>query len=343
MALRRLHHEQPESFAFTAENKDWAAGQIAKYPEGRQASAIIPLLWKAQAQAGGWLPRPAIEHVADMLGMPYIRALEVATFYSMFNLAPVGKFFVQVCGTTPCMLRGSDDVIAVCKDKIGPEGKVSADGTFSWLEVECLGACCNAPMVQVNDDYYEDLTRENFSELLDDLKAGKARTPGSLIGRKTSEPVGGLTSLTDPAVYNGTATATKAAGPKADDQAPKKAAKPKPQAQEGAPALKDPGEGAAAEAAPELLKAPKGEADDLKKISGVGPKLETLLNEMGFWHFSQIAAWTPENVAWVDARLKFKGRIERDDWIGQAKILAGGGETEFSKRVEKGDVPSSKD
>jgi NADH-quinone oxidoreductase subunit E len=197
MSVRRLADKQPESFAFTSENQAWAEKEIAKYPKGRQASAILALMWRAQAQNAYWLSRPAIEKVAEMLDMPFIRALEVATFYSMFNLEPVGKHHVQLCGTTPCMLAGSEDIKAVCQAKIGDERHVSADGKFSWIEVECLGACCNGPMVQINDDYYEDLTPANFSKLLDDLGAGRPVKVGSQTGRVSSEPSGGkLTSLT---------------------------------------------------------------------------------------------------------------------------------------------------
>jgi NADH-quinone oxidoreductase subunit E len=196
MTVRRLAEVQPASFAFTPENLAWCEAQIAKYPPGRQASAIIPLLWQAQKQNNYWLPRPAIELVAAMLGMPDIRVLEVATFYTMFNLAPVGKFYIQFCGTTPCVLRGAEAIKAVLQKRIGEQGHVTADGLFSWLEVECLGACCNAPMVQINDDYYEDLTPENFEKLLDDLAAGRPVRIGSQIGRQSSEPVGGLTALT---------------------------------------------------------------------------------------------------------------------------------------------------
>src|SRR5438876_1124533 len=173
MSVRRLADAQPASFEFTGQNKAWAEQEIAKYPPGRQDSAVIALLWRAQKQSGYWLPRPAIEKVAEMLGMPKIRALEVATFYTMFNLAPVGRYYVQLCGTTPCMLMGAEDIKAVCRKRIGEPGHVTAEGMFSWTEVECLGACCNAPMVQVNEDYYEDLTPENFSRLLDDLAAGR--------------------------------------------------------------------------------------------------------------------------------------------------------------------------
>jgi NADH-quinone oxidoreductase subunit E len=195
MSVRRLAEKQPKDFAFTPDNLAWAKREITKYPEGRQASAVIPLLWRAQAQVGGWLPEPAIRHVADMLGMPYIRALEVATFYTMFNLEPVGKYLVQLCGTTPCMLRGAEDIKKVCHRRIGEPEHVSADGKFSWREVECLGACVNAPMVQINYDYYEDLTPENFEKLLDDLAAEKNPKPGPQINRQFSAPVGGPTTL----------------------------------------------------------------------------------------------------------------------------------------------------
>lgn len=195
MSVRRLAEEQPASFEFTPENMVWVKAQIAKYPEGRQASAVIPLLWQAQKQNQYWLPKPAIEKVAELLDMPYIRVLEIATFYTMFNLEPVGRYFIQMCGTTPCMLRGSDEIKAVLQRRVGEQRKVSADGNFAWLEVECLGACCNAPMVQINDDYYEDLTPENFEKLLDDLAAGRPVSVGSQTGRRSSEPAGKLTTL----------------------------------------------------------------------------------------------------------------------------------------------------
>ncbi|MFG1313759.1 NADH-quinone oxidoreductase subunit NuoE [Xanthobacter autotrophicus] len=201
MSVRRLAAEQPESFDFTPELEAVAQKLIAKYPEGRQASAVVPLLWETQKAAGGWLPEPAIRAVAERLGMANIRVLEVATFYTMFNLEPVGKYFVQLCGTTPCMLRGAEAIRHVCERKIGHERHVSADGTFSWLEVECLGACTNAPMVQINDDYYEDLTPENFEKLLDDLAAGRPVKVGPQNTRQGSEPEGGARVLTDPALY----------------------------------------------------------------------------------------------------------------------------------------------
>ncbi len=203
MATRRLAPAavQPESFAFTAENLAWAKKQIARYPEDRQASAVISLLWRAQEQAGGWIPQKAIEHVAEILTMPFIRVLEVATFYTMFNLEPVGRHFVQLCGTTPCMLRGANDLKKVCHEKIGDERHITADGKFSWIEVECLGACVNAPMVQINFDTYEDLTPERFGQILDELAAGKPVPTGPQIDRQFSAPVGGPTTLTDPSIY----------------------------------------------------------------------------------------------------------------------------------------------
>jgi NADH-quinone oxidoreductase subunit E len=197
MSVRRLAeaHLQPKEFAFTADNLAWARKQIAKYPEGRQQSAVIPLLWRAQEQAGGWLPQKAIEYVAEVLGMARIRVLEVATFYTMFNLEPVGKFHVQLCGTTPCMLRGSDELKKICHRRIGDQHHVTADGKFSWIEVECLGACVNAPMAQINFDYYEDLTPETFEKVLDELAAGRTPKPGPQIDRQLSAPVGGPTTL----------------------------------------------------------------------------------------------------------------------------------------------------
>jgi NADH-quinone oxidoreductase subunit E len=203
MAVRRLAPAavQPKDYAFTADNLAWAKAQIAKYPEGRQASAVIPLLWRAQEQAGGWVPEAAIRYVADLLGMAPIRVLEIATFYTMFNLAPVGRHHVQLCGTTPCMLRGAEELKKVCERRIGHQNEVTNDGKFSWVEVECLGACVNAPMVQIDYDFYEDLTPESFNRILDDLAAGKTPKPGPQIDRQFSAPVGGPTTLTDPSIY----------------------------------------------------------------------------------------------------------------------------------------------
>ncbi|UWR23688.1 NADH-quinone oxidoreductase subunit E [Sulfitobacter sp. S190] len=413
--LRRLHPDQPESFAFTAANQAWAEGQITKFPEGRQASAIIPLLWRAQEQEG-WLSRPAIEHVAEMLGLAYIRALEVATFYFMFQLQPVGSVaHIQVCGTTSCMICGAEDLIGICRDRIAPNPhQLSADGKFSWEEVECLGACSNAPMAQIGKDYYEDLTAERFTEMLDQLAAGDVPVPGPQNGRYASEPLSGLTSLTEydsgKTQYNASAqlatdigdtvkridgtevpllmpwqgkaanTGKKPPAKKAarDDMMPPDgpdgnqggrlagapaaprntgvssdmsgettgeadgataAARPDPEkvapkpkkavkAQSGVPAA-GPGK------KPRTMKAPrKSGADDLKMIRGVGPKLERMLNDMGFFHFDQIAKWGQDELAWVDQNLEgFKGRASRDEWVDQADKLARGEQTAFSAKA----------
>ncbi len=421
--LRRLHHEQPASFAFTPDNQAWAEAQMTKYPEGRQASAIIPLLWRAQEQEG-WLTRPAIEHIAQMLDMQYIRALEVATFYFMFQLQPVGSVaHFQICGTTSCMIMGAEDLIAVCKEKIAPNPhELSADGKFSWEEVECLGSCANAPMAQIGKDYYEDLTTESFGDLIDRMGAGEVPVPGPQNGRYASEPAGGLTSLKEHEANKNPANASvalatdigdtlkridgtevpltapwqgegrkvavkarktvkspgdaqaamsdanetakpkaKATGKpaettdagaaktttgKADDakaakggDAPSKTDAPAMTAGSDAPgAAGTPASGPGTK--PRTMKAPrKSGADDLKAIKGVGPKLETMLNGMGFYHYDQIAKWSSEEIAWVDQNLEgFKGRVSRDNWVDQAKTLAEGGETEFSKKVKKGDV-----
>ncbi len=317
MSPRRLADNQPDRFAFTADNVAWAKAQIKKYPKGRQASAVIPLLWRAQEQ-DGWVTRPMIEKVAAMLDMPTIRVLEIATFYTMFHLAPVGtKAHVQVCGTTPCMLRGSDDIIAVCKRRIAEHPhEVSADGGFSWEDVECLGACVNAPMVQIFADTFEDLTAETFEKVLNAFEQGETPTPGPQIKRTTAAPVTGLTSLTGKP--NGAARPKKAATPT------REAASVKAEPTEApAAALAEPS-GAAGELLLYSSPPPDG-ADDLKKISGVGPQLEKLLNSLGIYKYDQVAAWSADDVAWVDARLTFKGRIERDDWMSQAKMLAAGG------------------
>lgn len=377
--LRRLHHEQPDSFAFTPMNLKWAEAQLTKYPEGRQASAVIPLLWRAQEQEG-WLSQPALETVADMLGMAYIRVLEVATFYFMFQLQPVGSIaHIQVCGTTSCMICGAEDLIGVCKDKIAKHPHaISGDGKFSWEEVECLGACTNAPMVQIGKDFYEDLTTERFSEILEELAAGKVPTPGPQNGRYAAEPLNGVTSLTEYEVgkppqnasvalaagigdtvkriqgdevpiltpwLNGKSNAAKPEPKKKETPATasKKPAAAKPVAGKGTaiPKAKEPAadntdQPDLAEKQPETLAAARSSgADNLKLIKGVGPKLEGTLNDLGFYHFDQIAKWSDAEVAWVDSRLKFKGRITRDEWIDQAATLAAGGETEFSLKAKK--------
>ncbi|HEY8194583.1 MAG TPA: NADH-quinone oxidoreductase subunit NuoE [Hyphomicrobium sp.] len=205
MAVRRLHPDQPAEFVFSAENLAWAREVIAKYPPGKQASAVLPLLWRAQEQAGGWLTEPAIRTVCDLLDMAYIRGIEIATFYTMFQLSPVGtKAHIQVCGTTPCMLRGSRDLVAVCQRRIGEHQHTpNADGTLSWEEVECIGVCANAPVVQVGKDTFEDLTPTQFEKILDGFLAGKTPKWGSQTGRTASCPATGPTTLTDKSLYDG--------------------------------------------------------------------------------------------------------------------------------------------
>jgi len=384
--LRRLHHDQPADFAFSPANHAWAEAQIRKYPEGRQASAVIALLFRAQEQEG-WLTRPAIEHVADMLDMPRIRVLEVATFYFMFKLEPVGSVaHVQVCGTLSCLLMGSDDLIACCRDRIADEpGKLSADGRFSWEEVECLGACANAPMVQIGKDYYEDLTPESLAAILDEMAAGGTPVPGPQNGRYAAEPLGGLTTLREheagrlphnasvtlaleqadgikridgtevplstPWIERGAnhrpgamAEAVTVAEPpvRPEGERKKPVRKPgpakTPAAAKTAPA-KVPAEAAAAEKKPEGIAAPRGgQPDNLQEIEGIGPVLERLCHEMGIFHFDQIAAWGPGEVAWMDGNLKgFRGRITRDKWVAQAKLIVSEGVEAFRIRAKTND------
>ena len=205
MSVRRLAKEQPASFAFSKATKAKADWWIAKYPAERKASAVIPILWLVQKQEG-WVSEPAIRAIGELLNMPFLRVLEVATFYTMFMLEPVGSAaLIQVCGTTPCMLRGAGELMAVCKSKIGPKQTLSADGRFTWEEVECLGACANAPMAMINDYYFEDLTPESMAQIIDDFAAGKKPKPGSRVGRASSEPEGGALTLTDPTLYDGSA------------------------------------------------------------------------------------------------------------------------------------------
>ena len=335
MSVRRLHSIQPDSFAFNAENLAWAKEKIAKYPAGKQASAVIPLLWRAQEQNDNWVTKPVIEYVANMLDMAYIRVLEVATFYTMFQLQPVGRIaHIQVCGTTPCMLRGAEDLKKVCQNKIHHEQhQLSEDGKFSWEEVECLGACVNAPMVQIFKDTYEDLTPASFERLIDDLAAGRKVKVGPQIDRHMAAPEGVQTALTDPSLYEGQRTFVRVeppppapAAPAATGAAPAAAAPPAAAEKKDPPPAAAAPAAAPAEASPLLHAAPKdGKADELELIWGVGPKLRELLNKMGVWHFDQVASWTEKEIRWVDARLEdFKGRIERDDWIEQAKKLASG-------------------
>ncbi|WP_421700697.1 NADH-quinone oxidoreductase subunit NuoE [Ancylobacter sp.] len=281
MSVRRLAPKevQPESFAFTAENLAWAEKTIAKYPPGRQASAVIPLLMRAQEQAGGWVSEPAMRYVGDMLGMAPIRVYEVATFYTQFQLQPVGKrAHIQVCGTTPCMLRGAGDLMKLCKSRIHEEPfHLSANGDFSWEEVECAGTCVNAPMVQVWKDVYEDLTPADLEKILDAFERGEHPASGPQNGRVTSAPVTGLRVLTSPELFDGSmvgqgaglalareALAAKAKGetaPAAPPPAAAAAAPPPPPKSDPAPA--------AAPAAKAVEAA--GEADKEKPKKPVAP------------------------------------------------------------------------
>jgi NADH-quinone oxidoreductase subunit E len=371
MSVRRLAENQfqPAGFAFNDENSAWVEKTIRKYPEGRQQSAVIPVLMRAQDQEG-WVSRAAIEKVADMLGMAYIRVLEVATFYTQFQLHPVGtRAHVQVCGTTPCMLRGSEALMKVCRSKIHQHPfERNADGTLSWEEVECLGACVNAPMVMIGKDTYEDLTSERLEEIIDAFQAGKGGEikPGPQIDRWYSVPEGGQTSLIGDHIPYAKAD-DKPAEPVAEAAValpPSEAAKPKSSDAETNAALKSPADGKSAlpeghpkaepakspDASSEAAKPAKAAAapkpsldhkdrpapvakpdapDDLKMISGVGPKIEAILNEIGIYTFAQVAGWKKAECDWVDSYLSFHGRIERDDWIRQAEALAKGGEAEY--------------
>ncbi|AYD00668.1 NADH-quinone oxidoreductase subunit E [Neorhizobium sp. NCHU2750] len=376
MSVRRLAEEefQPASFAFSEENAAWAEATIRKYPEGRQQSAVIPLLMRAQEQ-DGWVTRATIEHVAAKLGMAYIRVMEVATFYTQFQLKPVGtRAHIQVCGTTPCMLRGAEELIKVCQRKIHHDPlERNAEGTLSWEEVECQGACVNAPMVIIFKDAYEDLTPARLEEIIDAFEAGKGAEVkvGPQIERHLSSPEGGPVTLNDKITPVRTNLEPQ---PEAQTDAapvpPAEAAKPKDTAPETDPKLKTPATApkAAAENAkteapkpepvkPEAVKpdpvkaAPEAKAekpsledknrpkaidkpeavDDLKLISGVGPKIESILHELGIFTFAQVSSWKKAEREWVDGYLNFKGRIERDDWIKQAKALAKGGEAEYFK------------
>ena len=368
MSVRRLAEDnvQPQNFAFSEENAVWAEATIKKYPKGREQSAVIPLLMRAQEQ-DGWVTKAAIESIADMLGMAYIRVLEVATFYTQFQLKPIGtRAHVQVCGTTPCMLRGAEDLINVCKKRIHAEPfHLNETGTLSWEEVECQGACVNAPMVMIFKDSYEDLTPTQLEHIIDRFDAGKGSSivPGPQVDRIFSAPVGGLTSLNEPETAE---TKVMPLAGKADDESisvpPSNAAKPKTDADETDPKLKTPAtakaEAAAntkargdtrAEGGDTAAKQPLAGAgkpslddknrpagivrpekpDDLKLVSGVGPKTEGILHDLGIFTFAQIAAWEKAERDWVDSYLNFKGRIERDDWVRQATALATGGEAEY--------------
>ncbi len=310
-------------FAFDAENEALAERIIARYPEGRHRSAVIPLLDIAQRQNGGWLSGEAIEFVAKRLGMAPIRVYEVASFYTMFNKQEVGKYLLQVCRTTPCWLRGSDSLTETAKKICGIEkGGTSADGLFTLMEVECLGACCNAPMVQINDDYYEDLDADSFAQLLDDLKNGRPVKKGSQTGRFASARSDGphtLNSLEPGPLPTGILRADQAEAEAAEVEvaaAPEPAPAPEPTAEEKADAVGT---------RPGGLEGPRwGKADDLKLIKGIGPVGEDALHGLGIYHFDQIAAWSAAEAAWIGTFLAFPGRVERDEWIAQAKALAEG-------------------
>ena len=365
MSVRRLDLVQPAGFSFSAENLSRAKRTIAKFPQGKQASAVIQLLWFAQEQ-DGWISRASIEYVGKMLDKAYIRVLEVATFYTMFHLSPVGrKAHIQVCGTTPCMLRGAEDLIAVCKSKIHAEPHhLNADGSMSWEEVECLGSCVNAPMIQVVKDTYEDLTPESLSKIIDDFQADRPVKPGPQNGRQFSMALTGATSLTDKSLYNKQRTYTRVEAPPPPPPvapaAPVAAAAPTARTPAAAPAVAAtpvttapvnapvvarvakiadvPAKKASAKKVapakspgPELLKRPRGKADDLKLIWGVGPAFEKLLNKIGLWHFDQIASWSAADIEHIDHLLKgFHGRIKRDEWVKQAKKLNKGWRPENS-------------
>lgn len=342
MALRRFDLEAGgDSFSFKPETEPTIAFWLGKYPEDKKRSAVIPLLWLAQKDNAGWLSEPAMREVADRLEMPYIRVYEVATFYTMFRLQPVGKHHIQLCGTTPCMLRGANDLKDVCRKKIGNPMHVTDDGRLSWEEVECLGACVNAPMVQINDYYYEDLTPDTLEEILNKLENGAEVKPGPFVDRLNSAPQGGATSLSEADLFDGSrnAIATLPNLPAAAPATPD----PAPAPEKKTTLIKDSKPAPKAEDKPETVAVADGEEDDLKRIKGIGPVNEKALNDLGIFKFSQIAAWTPANVDWVEDFMSFPGRIEREDWIAQAKVLAEGAETAFSKRVDAGEVESSKD
>ena len=198
MSLKKISKDQPEFFEFNKENLNKAEKIIKKYPEGKQQSAVMPLLYLAQKQNNNWIPLVAIKYIGKYLGMPYIKVYEVATFYSMYNLTPVGKNFIQICTTTPCMLRGAYDLVQACKEKISlNESELSKNNNCSWVEVECLGACVNAPMIQINDDYYEDLDKEKTLKIIDQILKGEKLKPGSYRGRKNSEPENNRKTLMD--------------------------------------------------------------------------------------------------------------------------------------------------
>jgi len=370
MSARRLASVQPTDVKLSPDAQADIIAWTKKYPADRQRSALIPALWIAQKDAGGWLPEMILREVGDRLGMAYIRVYEVATFYTMFNLAPVGEYHIQLCGTTPCWLRGSDALKEVLARRVGPQNTVSPDGKFSWIEVECLGACANAPMCQISTDvdedpYYEDLTPESFEALIDNLAAGKAVERGPQNDRLNSAPEGGQKTLIgkgafhieklvklpnaeksvklnyyewDPkerrATRGGWIDPERKADPdpkKRDDNLGRDLSKGlvDDEPKKGLPGRTTP------KAKPQLIYADgptDGTPDDLKKIKGIGPVFEADLKDKGVYYFRQIAAWKKSDIKAVEAIIdKFPGRIERDEWVKQAKTLAKGAAKPKSK------------
>ena len=319
--LRRLHEEQPAFFSFTTKNKVWAEAQIKKYPEGREASAIIPLLWRAQEQEG-WLSKPAIEYVADLLGMAHIRALEVATFYFMFHLKPVGRVaHFQVCGTLSCMLCGAEDLIGVCKEKISPNPhELSSDGNFSWEEVECLGACSNAPMAQIGKDYFEDLSKDTFAQIIEDLAVEKLPTPGPQNGRFASEPINGLTSLME---YESGRTRFNGSVQLADDLKDTIKRIDGGETPLVTPWLEDTKKTTERlpTKKPRTFKAPKkAVSEDLSRLVGLGEKAKSALNRLGIFYISQLSSWSAGEINWVYSNLSGAVSLNRlKNFVEQAR------------------------
>ena len=319
--LRRLHEEQPTFFSFTTKNKVWAEAQIKKYPQGREASAIIPLLWRAQEQEG-WLSKPAIEYVADLLGMAHMRALEVATFYFMFHLKPVGRVaHFQICGTLSCMLCGAEDLIGVCKEKISPNPhELSSDGNFSWEEVECLGACSNAPMAQIGKDYFEDLSKDTFAQIIEDLAVEKLPTPGPQNGRFASEPINGLTSLME---YESGRTRFNGSVQMADDLKDTIKRIDGGETPLVTPWLEDTKKTAERlpTKKPKTFKAPKkAVSEDLSRLVGLGEKAKSALNRLGIFYISQLSSWCAGEINWVYSNLSGAVSLNRlKNFVEQAR------------------------
>ncbi len=340
MSAPRMALEQPADYAFSPAAEKEINSWIAKYPADRQRSALIPALWIAQKDAGGWLPEVTMRTVADKLGMAYIRVFEVASFYTMYNLSPVGEHFVQLCGTTPCWLRGANDLKAVMRRRVGEQNVISPDGKLSWLEVECLGACANAPMVQISnaagDHYYEDLTPETFDTLLDKLVAGEQPAPGPQSARHGSEPLAENSPvLRDYGVLTKTRKLTKLPNQDKKVEIRRHAHDPKGRRATVAGRRNKPAKPAPTKktSAPKPASAPKvlytdgptdGTPDDLKVIKGIGPKFEGDLNAKGIYYYRQIGAWKAADIKMIeaDALARYPGRIKRDAWVKQAKALA---------------------